>query len=186
MITFLSFMNFLPINSYACSCVEPNTAEAFERSSAVFSGEVVEIVDKNKNKSQQSSADSIAVIFEVKESWKGPNWTKITVNTERSSASCGYEFSLNTEYLVYAREADGALNVSLCSKTTPLLAAGKDISELGNGEQPIEQLSNDSIDMKDENHIPLESSVNNNKIYITLLIFGLFLVVAYISRRIRK
>ncbi|KOS69719.1 hypothetical protein AEA09_03910 [Lysinibacillus contaminans] len=184
MITFFSLFNFSTITSYACSCAGPNTVEEeLEQSSVVFSGKVVEIVDENKNKFKQSSADRLAVIFEVEEYWKGLNQKQITVYTERSSVSCGYEFNLNAEYLVYAHEANGALNVNRCSRTTPLVTAEEDISELEKGEKPIEQISNVN---KGENHIPTENSTNNNKIYIILLILGLLIVGIYILRRIRK
>lgn len=187
MTTFFSLFNFSPTTSYACSCAEPDTVkEELRHSSAVFSGRVVEIVDENKNKSIQSSADPIAVLFEVEESWKGLNQTQITVYTERSSASCGYEFDLNKEYLVYAHEANGAFKVSYCSRTTLLPTAEKDIRELGQGEKPIEKVSSDSNVIKGEDQINPENPANNNKIYNILLILGLLLVVVYISRRIRK
>ena len=67
----------------------------------------------------------------MEESWKGLNQTQITVYTERSSASCGYEFDLNKEYLVYAHESNVAFNVNYCSRTTLLPTTEKDIQELG-------------------------------------------------------
>jgi hypothetical protein len=185
MVTFFSLFHFSSIPSYACSCAELDSVkEAFEGSSAVFSGKVVEIVDANKNKSIQSSADSIKVLFEVEESWKGINQTQITVNTARSSDSCGYEFDLNKEYLVYANETNGTFNVSLCSRTTLLSLAEKDIQELGEGLKPTKQVSNISNITVDEDPISFENLTY--KIYIFLLILGLIFTIVYIVRRIRR
>jgi len=144
LVTFIFFMNFSPNTGYACSCAEPGSPlEELERSSAVFSGEVIGIVDKNKNGYLKSSADPIAVLFEVEETWKGVTQSQVLVYTERDEASCGYQFALNTKYLVYAHESDGSLKTSYCSKTTPLTLAVDDIDELGEGELPTEQVSID-------------------------------------------
>lgn len=183
-ITFISLLNYSPTTSYACSCVEPNSVkDEVERSSVVFSGEAIEIADKNKRKSLQSSNDPIGVLFEVDESWKGVNQTQVVVYTERSEASCGYEFSLNNEYLVYAQEIDGTIKASYCSKTSLLTLAGQDLIELGIGEKPTEQVSID-LDVNEGD----EDSTNNNLLYITSLIVVLLLAVAvvYIKRRIKK
>lgn len=176
MITLSFLLTYFPNIGYACSCVEPGSVkEELGRSSAVFSGKVIEIVDENENNLVQSSADPIAVVFEVEESWKGIHQTEVIVYTERSSASCGYEFSLNNEYLVYARENDGKFKVSICSRTTTLVAADQDIEELGKGEKPSEQVS---IDLTSENY--------NNQIYIYLLIVALLLGGVYITIARRK
>lgn len=172
--------NYLPNTSHACSCVESGTVqEELTRSSAVFSGKVIEIVDKNKNNSIQSSADPIAVVFEVEESWKGMDQTQVVVYTERSSDSCGYEFVLNNEYLVYARENAVDLNTSICSRTTLLSAADQDMKELGEGEKPTKQIV---IDLTTEN------ATNAYHLSIYLLIAALLLGGGYIAikRRAKK
>lgn len=183
-IFFISLLNYSATTSYACSCVEPNSVkDEVQRSSAVFSGEVIDIVDKNKSASLQSSDDPIAVLFEVDESWKGVNQTQVVVYTERSEASCGYEFSLNNEYLVYAQEIDGTIKASYCSKTSLLTLADQDLIELGIGEKPTEQVSID-LDVNEGD----EDSTNNNLLYSTSLIVVLLLAVAvvYIKRFIKK
>lgn len=177
MITIIFVLNFSPKTSYACSCVEPGTVkEELTRSSAVFSGKVIDIVDKKKNSLVQSSADLIAVLIEVEESWKGIRQNQVVVYTERSSASCGFEFTINNRYLVYANVNDGKLKASLCSRTTLLSLANEDIDELGEGEKPTEQVS---IDMTTE-------TTSNIYIYISLLIVFLLLGGLYMKRRIKK
>ncbi len=174
MISISFALHYSPHTSHACSCVESGPVqEELERSSAVFSGEVIEIVDKNKNNSMQSSADAIAVLFEVEESWKGVNQTEVVIYTERSSASCGFEFTLNNNYLVYANEMGGDLKVSLCSRTALLSSATEDLEELGESERPTEQTS---IDLT-------TGSSTNYYIYVALLVVGLLFGVVYVIRR---
>lgn len=176
-ITIIFVLNFSPKTSYACSCVESGTVkEEWTQSSAVFSGKVIEIVDKKKNRLIQSSADLMAVLIEVEESWKGMRQNQVVVYTERNSASCGFEFTINNRYLVYANENDGKLKVSLCSRTALLSLATEDLDELGEGENPTEQVS---IDMTTE-------TTTNIYIYSSLLIVFLLLGGLYMKRRMKK
>lgn len=185
LVTFIFLMNFSPNTGYACSCAEPGSAsEELERSSAVFSGEVIRFLDKNTNYLMQSSADPIAVLFEVEETWKGVTQSQVIVYTVRDETSCGYQFSLNTKYLVYANESDGLLKTSYCSKTTPLTLAVDDMEELGEGELPTEQVS---IDLEDkESQLLSLNSILNNLIYIIPVIIFLLLVSIFLLTRRKK
>ncbi|MCR2822955.1 hypothetical protein [Lederbergia panacisoli] len=188
MITFL-FFTISPIKSLACSCIPVGTVqEEVDRSTDVFSGKVVEIVDSNKNKKNQSSADLLEVKFEVDKSWKGSNQSELIVYTERDSASCGFEFSLNEEYIVYANEVDGQLRVNLCSRTAQLTAATEDLNELGEGQKPVKVPSSDTEKAK-KSETP-EKQDNNNPIYVISTALGIGLavgmVVAFILRGRKK
>jgi hypothetical protein len=186
-ITFSILLNFSPNTSYACSCVAPGPVEReLKESDAVFSGKVVNIVDENKSKLIKSSADPIAVTFEVEESWKGKIQKQVTVYTAYSSASCGFDFTLNQKYLVYAYEHDGTLKVFLCSRTAQLLSATDDITELRKIEKSSKPLSSDTDERKSKNQIPSENSKNNTPIYTISIIMGLALVALYITRRFKK
>ena len=57
----------------------------------------------------------------------------VTIHTAQSSASCGYGFENNREYIIYADTHGDQLQVSLCSKTNTLTNATEDIIELGTG-----------------------------------------------------
>lgn len=125
--------------SYACSCIPPGTVdEELEKSTAVFRGTVLNKEIQNKDSSLNSSAAPVAVLFDVKETWKGVDQSKVVIYTNLSSASCGFEFELNGEYIVYAYEKDGKLHVSLCSRTTSIDSADEDLSKLKDGETPAE------------------------------------------------
>ncbi|MBS4195686.1 hypothetical protein [Lederbergia citri] len=178
------FLAISPSKGFACSCLPVGTVqEGVDGSTAVFSGKVIEVVDSNKNKKVQSSADLIEVKFEVDQSWKGSNQSELIVYTERDSASCGFEFSLNKEYLVYANEVDGKLRVSLCSRTAPLAAATEDINELGKGEKPLKEFSSDNGVKKSEKPAQQE---NDSQVYIIFTALGIGLAVGMVVGFIMK
>lgn len=184
LVSFLFLFHSSPEIGYACSCVKPGSAkEEMERSSAVFAGKVIEITDENKNKQVMSSADPLAVLIEVEEAWKGINKTQVVVYTERSSASCGYGFELNQEYIVYADESDGKLKVSLCSRTAPLSEAEEDIHELGKGEKPTEQTV---IDLETKEQTIMDTFIGDNIIAIGSLIAIGMAAFVYRLRRMKK
>lgn len=118
--------------AFACSCAPPGSpSEELERSTAVFSGRVVGMEVPSGR--IVSSADPVAVTFEVYTVWEGPRSDRVTVTTARWSLSCGYPFEAGKEYLVYARGEADDLQVSLCSHTKPLGLAAGDLDALGNG-----------------------------------------------------
>lgn len=137
LLVFPFIVNFSTTSSYACSCIEPGTAvEELERSDFVFSGKVIEIRDPKADAAEKSSADLLELHFDVSHTWKGVDETEILIYTERDSASCGFNFTIDNEYLVYGNENDGKKSVSLCSKTTLLANAADDLTALGDGKKP--------------------------------------------------
>lgn len=162
--------------AYACSCAAITSVEEnFAKKDAVFAGKVVNI--KNSNFSIfKSSADPVEVTFVVSEIWKGPATKKVTLTTAESSASCGYEFNINDEYLVYAYENEGkSLESGLCSGTVLLSQASADLSYLGAGKEPVDNFS------------LLEPSSTNSSILLFIALFALCLVAGWLwLRAIRK
>lgn len=138
--------------------------EELKRSSAVFSGKVIKQIDENENNLIQSSADQIVTVLKVDMTWKGINETEVIVYTERDSASCGFEFKVNNSYLVYATKKDDKLHVSLCSRTTALTEATEDLTELGDGKKPTNQVS---VNVNDESN---ESTNLGFFIYLAIMI----------------
>lgn len=135
---FLSFLFTLPAPvTYACDCVVSGTpSEEMEKKDAVFSGKVLTVKDRNKLSTIKSSADPMEVVIAVDEIWKGIEESQVVVFTERDSASCGFEFQVGEEYLVYASKDGDKLKASLCSRTALLSLAFDDVTELGAGEKP--------------------------------------------------
>lgn len=126
-----------PDVAYACSCIMPGLPlEEMERSEAVFSAEVVDIRGSEPFSGNSSGIEPKLVAMEVSEVWKGSVEAEVVVQTAADSAACGYDFQVGGEYLVYASTTDGALSVSLCSRTMPLSNAGEDLAALGEGVAP--------------------------------------------------
>jgi hypothetical protein len=131
----VGFLAASPKQAYACSCIPPSPPlESMASSDAVFSGKVLRI-DEEKAPII-SSADPVKVVFEVSRVWKGPEEGAIALSTARDSASCGYDFVVGEEYLVYAYNSESGLTTGLCSRTMPLSTAGEDLAALGEGVVP--------------------------------------------------
>ena len=117
---------------HACSCpLPPPPLEALARADAVFSGQVVSM--KEPRGRWVSSTDPITVEFKVNAVWKGDIYETMFIKTAWSSASCGFEFVLDEQYIVYAREGWA----SLCSRTNGVDRASEDFTALDEGVAPV-------------------------------------------------
>jgi hypothetical protein len=133
-----------PSKTYACSCsLQPDPIKAMEQSKAVFSGKVLavkpQVVEINGIIDHK-----IAVHFDVRETWKGISQTQAIVLTTLGEASCGYPFKVGETYLVFASGYDykqDLLQTSTCSLTKKLANATSELSKLGQGVKPTENVS---------------------------------------------
>lgn len=104
-------------NAVACSCVaslEPEKKQirnAFNGAAAIFSGEVVEIIESPTDK------NSWLVKLKVAKLWKGESKREITITTAKENSMCGYSFEVGEKYLVYANGIKNDLFVENCSRT---------------------------------------------------------------------
>jgi hypothetical protein len=122
-----------PSITYACDCGGPSSVKTeVQRQTVVFSGKVVNITNPNKGLIR-SSADPIDITFEVYDAWKGEVGKKLIVHTAMSGASCGFDFTPNEEYLVYANGDKDRLQVGLCGRTKTLGSSSEDLQALGKG-----------------------------------------------------
>ncbi|HEX8681188.1 MAG TPA: hypothetical protein VF707_02670 [Ardenticatenaceae bacterium] len=125
-----------PQAAFACSCMMPSPPEeALEQAAVVFAGQLVE-AEAAPAGGMVSTADLIPYTFEVSQVWKGEVHSTITIGSAMSSASCGYEFAVGEEYIVYGFEGEGVLQTGLCTRTAPLASAEEDLTALGEGEIP--------------------------------------------------
>jgi hypothetical protein len=116
---------------------EERVERALAESSAVFSGEVVEVEEGPPTKMMGiSGLRSSRVTLRASEVWKGPQRETLEVSTPKDGASCGFLFKEGQEYLVYASGGQD-LEVYLCSGTRPLSAANAHLAVLGDGERPM-------------------------------------------------
>ena len=121
--------------AHACTCMQPlSPDEELPRFDVVFSGKVTNIEEIHRNDQTFSSMDPVFVTFDVYTIWKGDKKDMITVMTAQSSASCGFNFADDQEYIIYAKQYNAEkLEVNLCSRTGPLSDAIEDLQELGLG-----------------------------------------------------
>jgi hypothetical protein len=83
----------------ACSCaLPPAFSEAFERSDAIFLGEVLAV----ESAAPDYYPSAVWVVFRVDASWKGDTPATTRLLTAADGASCGFTFVPGSRYLVYA------------------------------------------------------------------------------------
>ena len=124
-------LTIVPELVFACTCIPLSPEKTYEMSSVVFAGRVVSVEEPVGL--MLSSVDPLRVTFQVWRIWKGPDQNTMTITTAREITSCGYPFKEGAIYLVYAFGSEGEWSTHLCSRTQPLLGAGKDLIALGEG-----------------------------------------------------
>ena len=125
----------LPYSS-ACSCVgDTSPKRALQRSAAVFTGRLLSARALTPNHPNPELRDR-EVTFEVGGVWKGPVRNRIRIRTATESSMCGYDFEQGVVYLVYAYADRGHLQTDICTRTTPLRHAAKDLRAFGPPRKP--------------------------------------------------
>lgn len=146
---FLSYLSVAVRPAAACFCLLPPEFEAdYAISDAVFTGRVIDVEWGRRsllfnNRITYAIAPKLAakmfwrnnlrrVEFEVNQAWKGVETTTVIVRTGRGGGDCGMGFDPGREYLVYAREFEGMLLTSVCSRTAGVTAfqATQDLTTL--------------------------------------------------------
>ena len=103
--------------------IEPKSVKnVLKRSTAVFSGEVLET---------KSGVNFLEARFRVENSWKGVEADEVYVITDGSAESPHYR--VGEKYLVFAGIREGKLFTGLCSRTKKLEYARGDLQQLGEG-----------------------------------------------------
>lgn len=151
----IQLTTFHSTKAYACSCAYSDAKEKLENYSAVFEGKVVNIGDA---KSFSPYSQVRGYTFAVERAWKGIKDKHVTIfSFDGGSESCGYQFSQNQTYIVYAmkdKNKDNMLQTSLCSNNLliseaeedlKLLGTGKIISSNDNGESSIKSLAESPV-----------------------------------------
>lgn len=119
--------------AYACSCVQTDYAapQYLEKMDAVFVGRVIEI-HANANPSADGLPDDKIVTLFVSKGFKGIEEAVLEVASNLSSASCGIDFEVGREYLIFAARRNGQLTTHLCLGTQPLETAAPLLPRLNN------------------------------------------------------
>jgi hypothetical protein len=99
--------------------------QARDKAKAVFSGEVVEVIENPQ-------VFYIEVRFKVENSWKHVRTDQLVIRTGRGGGDCGYRFEVGERYLVYAYGSDvPAFETNICQRTKRLIDAQEDLKLLG-------------------------------------------------------
>lgn len=170
------FLFWKPSDAAACSCMMPPPAEdALNEAEAVFSGEVIEIIENGKI----TSGYGKTVHFKVNEVWKGTNKSEMVITTGNNDGDCGISFVRGQKYLVYASMSDmyvtNTLTTTICNRTTELASATGDIYALGEG-QAVSDTSSPEDEVEDEKSIP----------WWAFALFILGLIAIFIGFRFKK
>ena len=137
----LALAALAPSPARACSCMQASVPEAYEAAVAVFEGHVLELQTVEPS---PSAPGYRSVRMQVVRAWKGVESEEVVITTPLDSAGCGYDFSVDQSYLVYAAAQGGGLQVSLCSRTSPIARAGDDLKTLGMGATPVDPKKQDT------------------------------------------
>lgn len=117
---FTTLLIILSLNGiYACSCIKVNIKKEFKRSDLIFTGQLVDIIERTATDTIPLKSGNHYVReykwkdfkFKVSEIIEGKNKTEfITIASTAGGVDCGINFNLNTNYLVYSSEIDYYLN----------------------------------------------------------------------------
>ena len=102
-------------SAVACSCLPPPPPlTAAESSDAVFVGRVISVDSTDP----MDRFAHLEVVFEIIESFKGVGAAeRMSVFTAFDGALCGYGFTVEEVYVVYAHRSRGGLWTGLCDRT---------------------------------------------------------------------
>ncbi|WP_432357959.1 hypothetical protein [Sporosarcina sp. UB5] len=171
---FILLLWWKPLEASACSCIMPPPPEdALDQADAVFSGEVVEVIENGKLVGGYGKT----VHFKVDEVWKGIDESEAVITTGLHDGDCGIPFVKGQKYLVYASKSDmyvkNTLSTTICHRTTELAYATEDLNALGEGQ---EVSSSEEVIDEDEAVIP----------WLTFVIFVVGLIAIFIAFRYKK
>jgi hypothetical protein len=96
-------------SSLSCSCAFGTLEESIKSVRNVFLGKVIKIIRASQLRRN--------VTFKVMQQLKGKVKPQQIVGTALGSASCGFNFTLGKQYVVFAYLANGRLETNICTKT---------------------------------------------------------------------
>ena len=118
-------------SAWACSCNAPvTTAEALNRSTAVFRGRVVKITIPTFDWIGFTRTGAHRVTFQILSQWKGPFAETAVVVTRLTAEGCGFPFEEQKEYLVYVVAELKHTQTGICTGTKSIADAEDEMEEL--------------------------------------------------------
>jgi len=116
------FSFLLNNQAHACSCVNPTSESFYEGLTSVFVGKMI------KKKSALLSSER-QYTFDVTQKVKGHIPEQLTLSSNKSSASCGYNYEKGIDYLVAVYQSKGNKKYysGLCSSWPLSSRIGQDV-----------------------------------------------------------
>lgn len=110
--------------SVACQCAIESVEEAFEQSDIVFIGHAA--------KTEKPTLYEVITSFETSNLIKGPppKDLYIEVHSDVIGPSCGIEFDVGQDYLIFAIVENGNIFTNSCFLSTPLSEANEILESL--------------------------------------------------------
>ncbi|WP_029192873.1 hypothetical protein [Paenibacillus harenae] len=179
---------FMPQNAYACSCAGPITVEEqLNHSEAVFAGRVLEVKEQKSVEGYVTKA----VLFETKQIWKGGPESQIIIQTGSGGGDCGYHFEEGKDYLVYANRSDmyggkEQLVTIICDRTKELAGAQEDLTVLGEGKAPTEQVQLEKKEPTEQVQLENERQSIQPFVWVALFAIAVVSMMVYLSWRRNK
>ena len=117
--------------AYGCQCARGTLCEAYDKSSVVFAGTVVEITSGTQQVGGETAPAYIVRLL-VNQPFKGTLDAEISVITGVSGGDCGYPFEHGRKYLVYGYKdpKTGLIYTGICSRTNIFDEATEDLDYL--------------------------------------------------------
>lgn len=139
-------LGFFAPAAKACFCIMPEVPPAVEQASAVFVGEVSEIIEPVSKNDKASTGHFYVIKFKVVKSWKGVTFFReISVLSAQGAGECFAYPAVHKgeKYLVFADPyySNGVLLkewsiITSCNRTKLLSNAAEDLKRLGNPNAP--------------------------------------------------
>ena len=122
---------FVVERGHACTCMAPaTTADAFKKSSAVFTGRVVKLSRPFLDTLGITRTAGSRVKFEITKRWKGTPSKSTVVTTRLSGEACGFPFEEKKEYLVYVVNEPSDIQTGICTGTKHFADAALEMKQL--------------------------------------------------------
>jgi len=146
------------VDTSRCTCMSPKrpTCEVWWQTAAIFVGRVTrlrtvtEVVDG-------AELVQIMATLRVQEQWRGAEGRReVVVATGAGGGDCGFQFSLNRTYLVYANQSSrtGGYVTGICSRTALARTAEVDLAYLRNLETAAPVVSLYGMVYRDRQQLP--------------------------------
>lgn len=120
-----------PQRAFACTCMDADYASPkfLDTMDAVFVGRVISVAEIRARTSNPGPYEAMVTFF-VQKGYKGIDGAVVEVASNLSGVTCGLDYVVGREYLVFATSRDDVLLTSVCNGSRPVEQAGDLLTQL--------------------------------------------------------